>query len=196
MERGMKMDSEIFAFYAIIRGIMVLMAVLVLALYLFDAVSRYKYFKVRGYEKSILAFIPFANIWASVEATYGKTDKVNIYGWKAPALIVKLWGVVFYALTVAVSGIPVVGRLIGLALLVANVAVMAQLYADMMERLDEPQERLVSVVAVIINFAASYKLIRAAGRFQVGQQSYRDDDRILRSQSTADGPLSFVNDKI
>ena len=190
------MDSEVFAFYTIIRGIMGLMAALILALYLLDAVSRYKYLKVRGYEKSILAFIPFANIWASVEATYGKGDKINIYGWKAPALILKLWGVVFYALTVAVSGIPVVGRLIGLALLVANVAVMAQLYADMMERLDEPQERLASVVAVIINFVASYKLIRAAGRFKAGQQSYRDDDRTLRSQGTADGPLSFVNDKI
>ena len=196
MERGINMDSEIFAFYAIIRGIMGVTAALFLALFLMDAVSRYKYFKVRGYEKSVLAFIPFANIWASVEATYGKGDKINIYGWKAPALMVKLWGVVFYALTVAVSGIPVVGRLLGLVLLVANVGVMAQLYSDMMERLDEPQERFASVVAVIINFVASYKVLRATGRCHSGEQNYREDTSCLRSQSTSEGPLSFVNDKI
>lgn len=190
------MDRDLFAFYAIVRGIMGAFGIIALTLYLMDAFSRYKYLKVRGYEKCFMAFIPFANIWASVEATYGNNGKINVYGWKAPAMIVKLWGVMFYVLSVAVAGIPVIGRLIGIALFAANIAVMAQLYSDMMERLDEPQERVASVVAVFINVIASYKLIRTAGKFKAGQQNYREDDRSLCSQSITDGPLSFVNEKM
>lgn len=190
------MERNYFAVYAIVRGIMGIFGIIVLTLYLMDAVSRYKYLKVRGYEKCFLAFVPFANIWASVEATYGKSEKINVYGWKAPAMIVKLWGVLFYALSVAVAGIPVVGRLIGLALLAANIAVMSQLFSDMMERLGEPQDRMASVVAVFINFIASYKLIRTAGRVKACEQDYRLDERVLGSQSMEDGPLSFVNEKM
>ncbi len=190
------MDRDLFAFYAIIRGIMGVLGIIVLTLYLLDAVSRYKYLKVRGYGKCFLAFVPFANIWASVEATYGKDEKINVYGWKAPSMVVKLWGVIFYVLSVAVAGIPVVGRLLGLALLAANIAVMAQLYSDMMEKLDDPQERMASVVAVFVNFIASYKLIHTAGKFKAGQRNYREDNRTLRSQGITDGPLSFVNEKM
>ena len=190
------MSNELFAFYAIIRGVMGVVAVLGLMLYFMDAFSKYKYLKVRGYEKSFLAFVPFVNIWVTVDATYGKIEKINVFGWKAPAIIMKLWGVLFYALTVAVSGIPVVGRILGLLLLAMNVAVLSLIYSDMMERMDEPQEKGAAILAVIINFVASYKVIKAAGKFKDGEKNYREDVNNLRSQESQDGPLSFVNEKM
>ena len=68
---------------AAMTGVFVVVSIIVLALYLISAFARYKYLKIRSYENAWFAFIPIANIWSIVEATYGRREKVIIYGWEA-----------------------------------------------------------------------------------------------------------------
>ena len=156
-------------------------------------ISRYKYLKVRGYEYCWLAFVPLANIWATVEATYGKKDKINIYGWQAPSIILKLWGVAVALVVLTLGRIPVIGRLIILAVQVLNIAVIVQLYRDMMERLYSPQDVAESVIAVIVHFLSSIKVILASKKYNNSEIDYKNEERELRSQKVSDGMLSFMN---
>ncbi len=190
------MDTRAFALWTLFQGLAAVVAILIGGLYLLDAFARFKYLKVRGYRNSFLAFIPFANIWASVEATYGNCKEINLYGWRAPAIIVKLWGIIFYAFTVAAGKIPIVGRVLVMVLFAMNIAVMVQVYKDMMERLGKEEGLFAAVIAVVLNFISSYKVIGATGRFQDGELDYKSDDRRLKSQGISQGPLSFVNGKM
>lgn len=173
-------DSDILA---MLGGFVVVFLIIGLVLYLLDAIARFKYLKVRGYENAWFAFIPIVNIWASVTTTYGSAEKIKFYGVEVPAIVIKLWSVVYYVATVIVTRLPVASGTIGFVLTLVNIAVILQIYRDMMERLDNPQDTVSAVVAVIINFISDIKLLGAAGKFQPGQLDYRTDERVLSSQN-------------
>ncbi len=187
------MEYNALSFFYAVWGMMAILMVVILGVFIFDAFARYKYLKVLGYERSWLAFIPIANIFATVEATYGKQEKINIYGWKAPAIILKLWGVAVAVAILVLGRIPFLGRLIVLAMQIVNIAVIVQLYRDMMERLYCPQDVAESVIAVIIRFVSSIKVISTAKKYDAGEIDYRKEERELSSQKTSDGLLSFMN---
>jgi nitrate reductase gamma subunit len=188
--------SDLGVVLAAMAGVFVVLSVIALALFLIGCIARYKYLKIRSYENAWLAFIPIANIWAIVEATYGSREKINIYGWDAPAIVLKLWPIVSYALALVINIIPMIGSILSMLLYVLNIAVMVMIFRDVMEQMDKPQEMVTGVIAVIFRIVAHIMMISASSRFQPGQQDWKTDNRELNSQTVTDGPLSFLNGKI
>ena len=188
--------SDFDGFIAAMAGVFMISAVIILILYLISSFARYKYLKIRSYENAWMAFIPIVNIWAIVEATYGNKERINIYGWEAPAIVLKLWPVVAYALALVINVIPLVGNILSLLLTVLEVAILAMIFKDMMEHLDRPQEMVTAVIAVVIHLVSDIMILSATSSFQPGQQDWQTDNRVLNSQTSIDGPLSFLNDKI
>ena len=187
------MDIGLNSFFVAMAGVFVVFTVVLLVFYLVASFARYKYLKVRSYENAWMAFIPFANIWAVVEATYGRRDKINIYGWDAPALVLKLWPIVTYVLALVINAVPLIGNILSLVLYVLNLAVMLMIYRDIMETLEKPQEMVVSVMVVIFNIVSYIMILVAANEFEAGSQNWETEYRVLGSQSKVDGPLSFMN---
>ena len=182
-----------YAVLAALGGFFLFLILILIALYLVDAIARSKYLKVRNYTNAWMGFIPVANIYACVEATYGPVNYINLYGWRAPSVVLKLWTVITYALSFVVSYIPFVGSILSIALTVLNVAVLVQIFKDEMERLEEPQTTGFAVLANIISIIAGIKLLTASGKFVPGSQNWTMDQRILTSQTVLDGPLRFMN---
>ena len=187
------MSKEGLAFLAAMGIVLAIVAVIAIIFYVVGAIASFKYLKVRSYENSWMAFIPIVNIWALVEATYGTDETINIYGWDAPAIVLKLWSIVTYALALIINMLPIVGSALSMLLTILNVAVLLMIYKDMMERLESSDDGFGAIVAVIIHIIADIKIIGAAGRFQPGQQNWREDNRVLHSQTVVGGPLSFLN---
>ena len=187
------MDDYGFGLMAVMGMFFAVILVIMLVLYLIDAIAKYKYLRVRSYENAWMAFIPIINIWAVVEATYGNGETINMYGWDAPAVVVKLWPIVTYVLAAAINLIPFVGQFLSLALAILNFAVMLMIYRDMMERLGKQEDIALAIILVLISIAASIKILMTSSNFAPGSQDYKNDDRVLSSQTATDGPLSFMN---
>ena len=187
------MDYNTFTLFYAIWGLVGMVMIIMLLMFLLDAVARYKYLKVRGYDKCWMAFVPLANMWATVEATYGEQEKINIYGWKAPAVALKLWAVALFFMLLIVGRIPVIGRLLCLAVEIANIMVFIQVCRDMMERLYSEESVGDAVIAILIHFVSSFKIMGAARKYDQGELDYRKDERVLGSQRVTDGVLSFMN---
>lgn len=188
------MDWDVF--YAAIAGTFAVVAVIGIVLYLIGAIARYRYLRIRSYENAWLAFIPLANIYAVVEATYGRKERINIYGWDAPAVVLKLWPIVTYALALVINIIPAIGSILSLLLCILNIAVLAMIFRDVMEQLDRPQETVTAVIVVIFHIIADIMILIETGKFSPGQQDWQTDNRVLGSQTAIGGPLSFLNGKI
>ena len=184
---------EEMAVLATLGGLLIVVFLILIALYLVDAIARYKYLKVRSYQNPWMGFIPIANIYACVEATYGPVNYINLYGWRAPSTLIKLWGIVTYVLSIVCNQIPYIGGVLSLLVTIINIAVLVQIFRDMMERLDDPQTLGFAVLANIISIIASIKLLATAGSRVPGSQNWQADPRVLESQKVIDGPLSFMN---
>lgn len=189
------MNNEDVRVLAVMGTVFSVIGVISFIFYLVGAISRFKYLRVRSYSGSVLAFVPIANIWAIVEATYGPVDKINLYGWYAPAIVLKLWTIVSYVLALVINVIPGIGNALSLLLTILNVAIQVMIYRDMMERLDSPQpkEGFGPIVAVIIHIIADIMVLRAARDFRPGDQDWKSDYRPLYSQTITGGPLSSLN---
>ena len=188
--------SDLNGFLAAIAGVFAIASVIALALFLIGSIARYKYLKIRSYENAWFAFIPIANIWAIVEAVYGKRERINIYGWEAPAIVLKLWPIVTYVLALIINVIPAIGSVLSLFLYILNIAVLVMIFRDMMEQLDRPQEMVTAVIAIVFHIVSDIMILSATSSFQPGQQDWQTDNRELNSQTVIDGPLSFLNGKI
>ena len=190
------MDWSTDGFLMAISGVFAIASVTGLALYLVASYARYRYLRIRSYERAWMAFIPIANIWALVEATYGRRERINIYGWDAPAMVLKLWPMVAYVIAAVISMIPVVGSIVSILITILNIAVLVMIFKDMMENLEKPQDNVIAVVAVIFHIVSDIMIISASGSFDPGQQNWQTDSRVLGSQTVMNGPLSFLNGKI
>ena len=190
------MDWSMDGFLMAVSGVFAMASVIALALYLVASFARYRYLKIRSYEMAWMAFIPIANIWALVEATYGRRERINLYGWDAPSTVLKLWPIVTYVLAIVINVIPLIGNILSILLSVLNIAVLVMIFKDMMEILEKPQENVVAVLAVIFHIVSDIMVISAAGSFEPGQQDWQTENRVLSSQTVIDGPLSFLNGKI
>lgn len=189
----MDMDRYFDGILAAMAGMIVFASIVSLVLYFIAAFARYKYLRIRSYENAWMAFVPIVNIWAIVEATYGKTERINIYGWDAPAVVLKLWPIVTYVLAIAINVIPVIGNILSLLLSILNIAVFVMIFKDMMDNLEKPQDTVIAVIAVIFHIISDIMLLSASSGFEPGQQNWQTDNRYLGSQTVMDGPLSFMN---
>ncbi len=177
-------------------GVFAVLSVIAMVFFIIGCVARYKYLRIRSYENAWMAFIPIANVWAMVEATYGKRERINFYGWDAPATVLKLWPIVIYILALIANVIPVIGNILSMLLYILNIAVMVMIFRDVMEQLDRPQDMVAGVIFVFFRIIAHILMISAEGNFQPGQQDWQTDNRVLNSQTVIGGPLSFLNGKI
>ena len=190
------MDMSMEGFIKAFSGFFLFSIVMSFIFYCVAAFARYKYLRVRNYENSWLALIPLVNVWALVEATYGRRERINIYGWDAPATVLKLWPIVTYIAAIVINVIPFIGNILSILLSILNIAVLAMIFKDMMEHLEKPQETIVAVIAVIIHIVADIMLITACGNFEPGQQNWQEDNREPGSQTAIGGPLAFLNKKL
>ena len=190
------MDWSMDGYLMALSGVFTIAGIVSLAMYFVASFARYRYLRIRSYENAWMAFIPIANVWALVEATYGRRERINIYGWDAPALVLKLWPMVTYVLALVINVIPLIGSILSLLLSVLNIAVLVMIFKDMMENLERPQETVIAVIAVVIHIVSDIMLINATGSFEPGQQDWQRDERALGSQTAIGGPLSFLNGKL
>ena len=190
------MDWSIDGYLMAISVVFAIAAIIGIALYLVASFARYRYLRIRSYERAWMAFIPIANIWALAEATYGRKERINIYGWDAPAIVLKLWPMAAYVLALVINVIPVIGGVLSILLTVLNIAVLVMIFKDMMEILEKPQENVVAVLAVVFHIVSDIMIISATGSFEPGQQDWQTESRVLGSQTVMGGPLSFLNGKI
>lgn len=86
--------------------------VVALVLYLICSITNYLALKRVGYDKAYLAFIPFANMWALTQVCYSQDGYIEIFGKK----INKTWFDFYWAIMLAVSGIPYIGSIVVLLL--------------------------------------------------------------------------------
>ena len=190
------MDWSMNGYLMALSGGFALASIIAIALYLVASFARYRYLRIRSYERAWMAFIPIANVWALVEATYGRRERINIYGWNASSTVLKLWPMVTYILALVINVIPIIGGILSILLTVLNIAVLVMIFKDMMETLEKPQENVVAVLAVIFHIVSDIMIISATGSFEPGQQDWKTDNRALGSQTAMGGPLSFLNGKI
>ena len=109
-----------------------------------------------GYDKPWMAWIPFANVYACMEAVSGGQDNVRILNsFDIPVMLYKLWWIVM----LVVSFIPVIG---GFLTVVLRVVFMGDAYAKMYSALErKPIEdcRVIGYVSGFINIIASIKFL-------------------------------------
>ena len=189
------MDMNMEEMIVAMAGVFVIASIIGIVLYLIGAIARYRYLRIRSYDNAWMAFIPIINVWAIVEATYGRRDTINIYGWDAPADVLKLWPIVTYALSLTINIVPYVGNALSLLLYILNMAVMVMIFKDMMEQLDRPKETVTAVIVVFFRVIADIMILIETVRFNPGEQNWQTDNRVLNSQTAIGGPLAFLNGK-
>ncbi len=188
------MDEETSLVLGLLATFGAVFAVIGLIFYLFDAIARFKYLKVRGYASAWLGFIPIANVYATVEATYGRAEQISVYGLKLPSILVKLFPLILGGISAVLSAIPFINSIAGLVTIVIQVAVMVMIYKDMMYRIDQEVSTGFAVLASIITIVGSIKMISACSGLGDGEYDYARDSRDLSSQDGS-GPLSGIGKK-
>ncbi len=187
------MDSDLSRVIGVLAAFGLVITVVVLAFYLIDAIARFKYLKVRGYANSWMAFIPIANTYSTVEATYGNPEKISLYGLLLPSVLVKLYPLVISVAAGVFAYIPYVGSIASTLISVITIAIGVQIFRDMMLRLDKETSIGLAVVANIIPLVLPIMLMVACKGMADGQYDYAADTRELPSQTDTNGPLSGLN---
>lgn len=160
------------------------LALLVIALvfYIVDVIARFKYLKVRNYPNAWMAIIPILNVYATIEATYGKVDKIKLFGIELPSMCVKLFPIIISVVTSIASRIPTAGNFISSACAILGAAVSIVIYRDVIARLGKEISIGFSVIANIISIIGSIYLISACKGIAPGEYDYMTDTRPLPSQ--------------
>ena len=169
----------------VLGSFFMMFAVIFIALYLLDAIATFKYLKVRGYENAWMAFIPIVNTYASVDATYGNVDTIKVLGIQLPAIVVKLYPLIFSVLSGVCSRIPTVGSALATIISVATIVLAVVVFIDMMERINTEVTVGFAVLANIIAIIAPIKILMSCSGLQPGQFDYKTDMRVLKSQMNA-----------
>ncbi len=160
-------------------------AIIGLILYLVDAIATFKYLKVRGYANAWMAFIPFCNTYATVEATYGNVEKIKLFGIELPAIVVKLYPVILAAVSGVATYIPKISGALTTIVSVLTIAVGVAIFIDVMERLSDEVSVGFAILANIITIIVPIKILTTCNKLQPGQFDYHTDMRVLKSQMTS-----------
>lgn len=175
------MDNDAFVLKILATVGIGLLAVVFL-LYLLDAISRFRFLKVRNYQGAWIAFIPIANVYGTVEAVYGNRDTIKVYGTELPAILVKLFPLVASAVTAVASIIPGNAGKLGSLIWLVQVALFAMIYRDMMFRLRKEVSQGFAVAATLIPIIGSIYLIASCSGLESGEYDYQSAEEELQSQ--------------
>jgi hypothetical protein len=129
-----------------------------------------------------MAFIPVLNLYASVEATYGNVEKIKIFGAELPANIVKLYPIIFGAISAVASRIDAIRTPVSSLISICTIALGVVIFRDMLARLEKNVSVGFSVLANIIGIVGSITLLSNCKNFAPGQLDYTTDTRPLPSQ--------------
>ena len=176
-------DTELLALMGVGAAAIVIALVICLVVYLVDAIGRFKYLKARNYTNAWFAFIPYLNVYGTVDATYGNVEKIKILGVELPAIVVKLYPLILTAFSVITSNIEFLSGFGSLVVTVLTVAIGVVVFKDVMERIEQPVSTGFAVLANIITIVGSIKLLADASKLQDGQYDYTTDARMLASQA-------------
>ena len=171
------------AVFGALMSVIAVLGVIAIIFYLIDAIGRYKYLKVRNYSSPVLAFIPIANIYATVEATYGTVEKIKLYGVEFPSFVVKLFPLITSAVAGALSRIPGIGTQVSSILGIVTIGFMAALFMDVMKCIKKDVSLPFAVIASFISIVGSIMLLVSCKDLQSGQYDYREDKEPLPSQT-------------
>ncbi len=166
----------------VLGSFFVVIFIVLVALYLLDAIATFKYLKVRGYENAWMAFIPILNTYASVDSTYGNVDTIKVLGIQLPAIVVKLYPLVISVVSGVCTRIPKVGGALTTILSVISIVLAVVVFIDMMERINTEVSVGFAVLANIIAIIAPIKILTSCSSLQPGQFDYKTDMRVLKSQ--------------
>ena len=176
-------NTELMALLGIGAAVIVVVLAVCLVVYLIDAIGRFKYLKARNYTNAWFAFIPYLNVYGTVEATYGNVEKIKVLGIELPAIVVKLYPLILTAFSVVTTNIEFLSGIGSLIVTVVTVAVGVVVFKDVMERIEQPVSTGFAVLANIITIVGSIKLLVDASKLQDGQYDYTTDTRALASQA-------------
>jgi hypothetical protein len=185
--------DELMLLLGIGAAALVVAFIICLIVYLVDAIGRYKYLKARNYANAWFAFIPFLNIYGTVEATYGNVEKIRVLGVELPAIVVKLYPVILAVVGAITSRIDAISGICGFIISVLTVICGVVVFKDVMERIECPVSTGFAIFANIVTIVGSIKLLADASKLQPGQFDYTTDTRILASQVVAQGPQGPAN---
>ena len=171
------------AIFTAIAGAFIILGIIVIAFYLVDAFARYKYLKVRNYPCAWMAFLPIANVYATVEATYGNVETIKVYGIEMPAIGVKLFPVLLSCLAGIGSQIPGVGSTISSLLGIVTIAFMVAIYIDVLKRIRKEMSLPFAIIANIFSIVGSIYLLISCNGLNDGQYDYKSDANPLYSQT-------------
>ncbi|MCR5402301.1 MAG: hypothetical protein K6E91_00565 [Butyrivibrio sp.] len=176
-------DEEALGLFAVLGSMLVVLIIIGLIFYIVDAIARVKYLRIRGYKASWMAFIPILNIYASVDATYGNVEKINLYGVSLPAIVVKLYPLIFSVITAIVTRIPAISSIGTTIVYICEVIIGIMILKDMLERIGTDISIAFSVLANVIPIIGSIKLLTSCKGLKDCQFDYTTDLRVLQSQS-------------
>jgi hypothetical protein len=163
--------------------------IIILVLYLIDAIARFKYLKIRNYPKAWLAFIPAFNVFACIEATYGNVETVKLFSFDVPLTAFKLYPIILSVISGLAGRIEAIRTPVTSVVGILTVAFGVIVLRDMLSRLDKNVSVGFSVLANIITIVGSITLLSACKNFAPGQLDYTTDTRPLPSQDTPDNPV-------
>ena len=193
MRRKKEMDDALVMLFGLGAIALIITSIICLALYLIDAIGKYKYLKVRNYPNAWFAFIPFLNTYGTVEATYGNVENIKVLGIKLPAIVVKLYPVILAVIGGITAKIDPISSICSFVISVLTIALGVVIFKDIMERIECPVSTGFAILANIITIVGSIKLLADTGRLQPGQFDYMTDTRILASQAGSQGPQGPVD---
>ncbi len=186
---GTLTDQEAGALLAVMGSFFLVILIIGFIFYLVDAIARFKYLRIRNYSKAWLAFIPIFGIYATVEATYGKVDKIRVFGVDCPANVIKLYPIAISAITGIASRIQSISTPVSTICGIISIALGVVVLRDTLARLDKNVSVGFCVLANIIGIIGSITLLGACKPFAPGQLDYMTDTRVLPSQEGTDSQV-------
>lgn len=175
-------DQEATLLVGLLATFGLVFLIIALVLYIIDAIAKFKYLKIRNYPSAWMAFIPILNIYATVDATYGKVDTIKIFGVELPSMCIKLYPIALSVVTGIASRIPSAGNVISSVVGIIGLIITVIVYRDVLARLGKDISIGFSVLANIISIISSIYLIMACKGIAPGEYDYLTDTRPLPSQ--------------
>ncbi|MCR4744638.1 MAG: hypothetical protein K5894_05330 [Lachnospiraceae bacterium] len=165
-------------------GIMLVFAVFIaLIIYIISAIATFKYLKVRNYKNAWMAFIPYANHYAAVEATYGDVEKIKLFGLEVPSVVVKLFPIIVSAASGIISQIPGAGSSLSSLVWLLQIAVSVVIYRDQFYRIRKEISLGFAIFANLFTIVGIIYLLVSCSGLREGQYDYATDTEVLESQA-------------
>lgn len=127
-------------------GVIIFALVIVVAVYVVNAIAHMKALKALGYDKAWLAWIPYGIYFGLADSVTDGQDKVKLFNsFEVPAMIFRLWWIVPLALLF----IPLNDTLVNIINLALNIVFLGCTYAKMYARLENKQESDTQVLGCV-----------------------------------------------